>query len=82
MANQVQNINILQVARGAIMEQIEIEMARIMDNLVNPNTNWKETRKLEIKLEFKNVDERRETVTMAGQAKAKLSPNTPIGVML
>ena len=82
MANQVQNINILQVAKGAIMEQIEVEMAKIMDNLVDPNTSWKESRKLEIKLEFKNIDERRESVAMAGQAKSKLSPNTPIGVLL
>jgi hypothetical protein len=80
--NQVKNINVLEVARGAIMEQIEIEMKKIIENLNDPNTDWKAVRELGIKLSFKNTDERRQTVQMAGQAKAKLTPNTPIGTLI
>lgn len=78
----VKTINILEVARGAIMEQIDIELRKVVENLQDPNTNYKPNRELNIKVIFKNLDERRDKVGLAAQAKAKLEPNMPIGTML
>lgn len=80
--NQVKHINILEVAKGALAEQIDIELRKIMENLQDPNTDYKPVRELTIKVKLKNLDERRTVVGMTAQAKATTAPNTPIGVML
>jgi hypothetical protein len=82
MANQVKNINILEVSRGAIMEQIDIEMKKILDNLLDPNTDHKPARTLNVKVTFKCVDDKRDLVNMNSQAKATLVANMPVGTML
>lgn len=80
--NQVKKINILEVSRGALMEQIDFEIKKVLDNLQDPNTDWKAARSLEIKLTFQNKDDKREVVDVASQAKAKLVPNMPLKTML
>lgn len=74
----VNNINVLELARGAIMEQIDIELRKVVENLTDPNTDWKAARSLEIKLTFKNNNEGRQIVDVRAQAKAKTVPNNAI----
>ncbi|MFA5385100.1 MAG: hypothetical protein WC364_10625 [Eubacteriales bacterium] len=66
-------INVLDLARGAVQEQINNEMNKILANLVDLNTDTKTVRKLTVTLAFK-VDENRESVDCAAQAKATLAP--------
>jgi len=76
-----EKINVLELARGAIQEQIDNQMGRILENLMDPNTDTKTKRKLTVTLEFK-LDENRETVDCAAQAKATLAPVKPITTRL
>lgn len=36
--------NILESARGAIMEQVDIEVGKIVQNILDPNTSYKKKR--------------------------------------
>lgn len=75
------NVNILELAKGAIAEQIDIEVAKAMANIVDPNTDAKTARKLTITLTLK-PDENRETISISAQAKAALAPIKPISTTL
>ncbi|MEW5952662.1 MAG: hypothetical protein AB1815_02735 [Bacillota bacterium] len=76
-----EKINVLELARGAIQEQINNEVGRILENLMDPNTDVKTKRKLTVTLEFK-PDENRDTVDCTAQAKATLAPVKPIQTVL
>jgi hypothetical protein len=82
MSNQVKNINILEVSQGAIREQIDIEIKKLLDNLLDPNTDYKAGRALTIKLKFKNRNDKRDIVDLSGQAQATLAPSVPISASL
>ncbi|MGE4274078.1 MAG: hypothetical protein AB7E31_14650 [Desulfitobacterium sp.] len=71
--NQTREVNILELAKGAIQEQINLELAKVMDNIVDPNTDAKTARKLTISLTLK-PDENREIISCAAQAKSTLAP--------
>jgi len=70
-------INVLELAKGAIQEQITNELGRVLNNLVDPNTSTKDKRKLVVTLVFE-VDENRESVACSAQAKATLAAVKPI----
>lgn len=74
-------ISILELARGAVMEQVNNEMSRVMANILDPNTEPKATRKLTITLTFK-PDESREIVATTAQAKATLAPVKPVAASI
>ncbi|WP_018306298.1 hypothetical protein [Desulfitobacterium hafniense] len=75
------NVNILELAKGAIAEQIDIEVAKAMANIVDPNTDAKTARKLTVTITLK-PDENRETISISAQAKAALAPIKPISTTL
>jgi hypothetical protein len=70
-------VNVLEMARGAILEQIDREAERIMANILDPNTDYKATRKLTITLSFK-PNQNREIVKCEAQAKSSIAPIMPI----
>ena len=78
---EIKNVNVLELARGAIIEQIESEMLNITTNILDPNTDAKKTRKLTITLTFKS-DADRSTVALEAQAKSSLAPIVPIATRL
>jgi hypothetical protein len=80
--NQVKSINILEVSRGAVMEQIDIELRKIVENLADMNCDYKPARTLTIKVKFKNMDDKRDQVGMIAQASSTLVANNPISSML
>ena len=69
--------SILEMSRGAIMERVDYEMAKVIDNVLDPNTAAAKKRKLTITLELLPDDERQQIV-VATQAKSTLVPTTPI----
>lgn len=69
--------SVLEMAKGAILEQIDAESAKIMANILDPNTDYKKARKMTITLTFKS-DEARELVSCEAQAKSAVAPTMPI----
>ena len=45
--------SILQMARGAIMERIDYEMTKVVDNILDPNTEATAKRKVQLTIEFR-----------------------------
>lgn len=56
--------SILQMARGAIMERIDYEMTKVVDNILDPNTEATAKRKVQLTIEFR-PDSNRQTVSVA-----------------
>lgn len=77
-----QNIkSIVQMARGAIEERIDLEMTRILENILDPNTKATAKRKLTITLEL-SPDDERSTISVSATAKSALAPTNPVATAL
>ena len=63
--------SIVEMARGAILERINYEMARVMDNILDANTKPTAKRKLTVTLTFTPDDER---ATIARQCGSQNHP--------
>lgn len=66
--------NIAELARGALNERADIEVARVLNNIYDKNTPWKKARKVTLTLEFKANDESRESVSLNIEAKSSIAP--------
>ncbi len=73
--------SILEMARGAIMEQVDIEVSRIIENIIDPNTEAKKKRQLVLTVDFMPSADR-ETVSVSATAKSKILPNNAISTSL
>lgn len=69
--------SILEMSRGAIMERVDYEMGKVIDNILDPNTKANAKRKLTITLELVPDNERQQIVVQT-TAKSTLVPTTPI----
>lgn len=77
----MQEKSVVEMAQGAIMERVDLEMGKIIENILDLNTRATEKRKLVISLEF-SPDDKREIVQMATTAKCSLAPASPIQTSL
>ncbi len=68
--------SILDMARGAIKERVDLEMARILDNILDANTKPTAKRKLTLTMTFIPDDERA-NVAVDVIAKSTLVPTNP-----
>lgn len=73
--------SIVQMARGAIEERIDLEMARIIDNILDPNTKATAKRKLTVVFEIQ-PDSERQTLNVFTTAKSTLAPTNPVATAL
>lgn len=73
--------SILQMARGAIGERVDYEISKIVDNILDANTEPCAKRKLTLTIELK-PDEDRRFIKIAASAVSKLAPATPVGTTL
>lgn len=73
--------SILQMAKGAIQERVDYEVSRVIDNILDMNTDPKAKRKVVLTIELK-PDEGRQVITMNASAKSTLAPTTPIASSL
>ena len=73
--------SILQIARGAIMERVDYEISRIMQNILDPNTSATVVRKVTLTLSFK-PDDTRQNIVLSCTAKPTLASTIPIVTML
>lgn len=80
-AKQDLQFSILKMARGAVEERIAAETGKIVENILDLNTEAKKVRELQIIIKFVPSDDRK-TVAVAAQAKSKLQPLTAVPTML
>lgn len=66
-------INLSEMADGAVQERFSIELEKVLTNLMDPNTDHKKARKLQLTLTF-NTDENRDISLVAVDAKTTLAP--------
>lgn len=73
--------SILQMARGAIMERVDYEMAKVLDNILDANTKPEAVREVTLTMKFK-PDAERTNISAAITAKSKLVPTNPVQTSL
>lgn len=73
--------SITEMAMGAIQERVDYEMSKIIDNIIDPNTNPTKKRQLTLTITFEPDDERR-MVKVSAQSKSKLEPTSPVATAL
>lgn len=73
--------SILQMAKGAIQERVDYEVAKVIDNILDANTDPKCKRKITLTIELK-PDENRQFISLSASAKSVLAPVVPIGTTL
>ena len=73
--------SLLQMAKGAIQERVDYEVTRVVDNLLDMNTEAKAKRKVTLNIIMTTDDDRR-VVKVEASAKSTLAPVTPIGTSL
>lgn len=81
MTTNEQRSSLLQMAKGAIQERVDYEVTRVVDNLLDMNTEAKAKRKVTLTLVMTTDDDRR-VVKVEASAKSVLAPVTPIGTSL
>ena len=77
----MEKASILEMARGAIMEQVDYEVGKIVDNIVDVNTEPKKKRQLVLTVDFTPSADRT-VVVVSATAKSKLQPLNAIQTSL
>ena len=73
--------SILQMARGVLLERADYEMAQIINNILDVNTDPTKKRTLTLKLEI-TPDAERQNLQFKCTAKSTLQPTNPVSFML
>lgn len=70
-------VSLEQIMGGGLQEQFSKAFERVIENLADPNTSFKEARKITIELKF-NQNEARDDVSCAVSVKEKLAAQAPM----
>lgn len=81
MNEQFDKKSILEMSMGAILERVDYEMGRVLDNIIDPNTKATAKRKITVNLELIPSSDRK-TITVQSTAKSALVPTEPITTSL
>lgn len=73
--------NILEMSRGAILERVDYEMGKVIDNILDVNTKPDAKRKLTLTLELVPSADRQQ-ITVKTIAKTTLVPTDPVTTSL
>ena len=73
----MEKLSLEQMVGGALQEQFTKAFDRVVDNLHDPNTSFKEARKIIIELKF-TQNEARDDVSCAVSVKEKLAAQAPM----
>ena len=77
MHNEEKMKSILEMAKGGIMERVDYEMSKIIENILDENTKATGVRELTLKIKFV-PDDKREIIQTSTVASTKLQPTNPI----
>lgn len=81
MNEQLDKKSILEMSMGAILERVDYEMGKVVDNILDPNTKPTGKRKITVSLELIPSADRR-TITVQTTAKSALVPTDPVTTSL
>ena len=81
MSEQLDKKSILEMSMGAILERVDYEMGKVLDNIMDPNTKPTGKRKITVGLELVPSADRK-TITVLTTAKSTLVPTEPITTSL
>ena len=81
MSDQLDKKSILEMLMGAILERVDYEMGKVMDNILDPNTKATAKRKISVTLELIPSADRR-TITVQSTAKCSLTPTDPVSLYI
>ena len=73
--------SIIEMARGAVIERINLEMYKAMENIQDLNTEPSKARQITIKVTMK-PDNNRENIKVSYQVQSTLAPAAPIETSL
>lgn len=73
----MKNVDLRELVGGALQEQFGKAFEKVIENLQNPNTPYKNTREITIKLKF-TQNERRDDVKCGISVTEKLAAQAPI----
>lgn len=82
--NQNRNQNrdsIMRMARGAFEERVDYEMAKVVQNILDPNTKATAKRKITLTIDL-TPDDDRQQINVQVTAKSTLAPTNPVGTAL
>lgn len=69
--------SILETGRGSIMERVDYEMSKVLDNILDVNTKATAKRKITVTLEI-TPDDDRGGFTLGTTSKSTLAPTNPV----
>lgn len=81
MKEQLDKKSILEMSMGAILERVDYEMGKVIDNILDPNTKATGKRKITVGLELIPSADRK-TITVLTTAKSTLVSTEPITTSL
>lgn len=73
----MKNVQLKEMVGGALQEQFGKSFEKVVENLQNPNTPYKNSREITIKMKF-TQNEQRDDVKCAIQVSEKLAPQAPM----
>lgn len=73
----MQKIKLEEMAGGALQERFAAEFQRVLNNLTDPNTSFKDKREITIKMSFVQNEERNDFAVDC-KVTSKLAPPTPV----
>lgn len=74
-------IDLNNFASGAVSEKFNAELQRVLDNIADPNTDAKKSRKVTLTVTLKPNDNR-DLANVSVETKSTIAPPTPIGTSL
>lgn len=77
MSQQLDKKSILEMSMGAILERVDYEMEKVLDNILDPNTKATAKRKINVSLEIVPSADRK-TIVVNTVAKSTLCPTDAI----
>lgn len=81
MSEQLDKTSILEMSMGAILERVDYEMEKVIENILDLNTKATGKRKITVGLELIPSADRK-TITVQTTAKSTLCPTEPITTSL
>lgn len=81
MSDQLDKKSILEMSMGAILERVDYEMGKVMENILDPNTKATAKRKITLTIELTPDDERRQ-IQVSVTAKSTLAATNPVATSL
>lgn len=73
--------SVLEMAKGEILERVNYEMVKVLQNIMDSNTDPTAKRKMVLTLEFK-PDAYRKNIALSVMVKTALAPTVPVATSL